>query len=199
MTEYTEHLIKAPRRDATDKFRYVWLVIVPLIAILSQVYIPRLERAQPYLWRFWRHLTRKGRVTIYDRTWYGRVHVELIERFCAEADWMRAYSEINDFESQLAAANTVLCKYWLQISKDEQLRRFKDRAHTEFKHFKITDEDWRNRKKWELYQSAAADMVEHTSTDVAPWTLIEANDKRFARVKVLKTLCRRIERALDGL
>jgi polyphosphate:AMP phosphotransferase len=155
------------------------------------------ERAQPYLWRFWRHLPRKGRVTIYDRTWYGRVLVERIERFCSEADWMRAYSEINDFEEQLERADVVLCKFWMQISRAEQLRRFRERERMRFKRFKITPEDWRNRKKWSLYQSAAADMIERTSTRSTPWTLVEANDKKFARLKVLETVCKRIERALD--
>ena len=157
------------------------------------------ERAQPYLWRFWRNLPRKGRVTIYDRTWYGRVLVERIEGFCSETDWMRAYSEINDFEEQLERSAIVLCKFWMQISREEQLRRFKQRERMRFKRFKITPEDWRNREKWSLYQSAAADMIEHTSTTSAPWTLVEANDKKFARVKVLKTICKRIERALDRL
>jgi polyphosphate:AMP phosphotransferase len=157
------------------------------------------ERVQPYLWRFWRNLPRKGRVTIYDRTWYGRVLVERIEGFCSAADWMRAYAEINDFEEQLERSNTVLCKFWMQISRDEQLRRFREREHMRFKRFKITPEDWRNRKKWDLYQSAAADMIESTSTRSAPWTLVEANDKKFARIKVLKTICRRIERAFDEL
>lgn len=157
------------------------------------------ERAQPYLWRFWRNLPRKGRVTIYDRTWYGRVLVERIEGFCTEADWMRAYSEINDFEEQLARSSTVLCKFWMQISREEQLRRFKERERTRFKRFKITPEDWRNREKWDLYQTAAADMIERTSTTSAPWTLVEANDKKFARIKVLKTICKRIERAFDEL
>jgi polyphosphate kinase 2 (PPK2 family) len=157
------------------------------------------ERAQPYLWRFWRHLPRKGRVTIYDRTWYGRVLVERIEGFCAEADWMRAYAEINDFEEQLERSATVLCKFWMQISREEQLRRFKERERMRFKRFKITPEDWRNREKWDLYQSAAADMIERTSTGSAPWTLVEANDKKFARLKVLKTICKRIERAFDKL
>ena len=157
------------------------------------------ERAHPYLWRFWRHVPRKGRVTIYDRSWYGRVLVERIEGYCSEADWMRAYAEINEFEQQLERSNTVLCKFWMQISKDEQLRRFKAREGTRFKRFKITDEDWRNRKKWDAYQSAAADMIGRTSTDIAPWTAVEANDKKFARVKVLKTICKRVERALDEL
>ena len=155
------------------------------------------ERAQPYLWRFWRHLPRKGRVTIYDRTWYGRVLVERIEGFCAETDWMRAYAEIKDFEEQLDRSAIVLCKFWMQISREEQLRRFKERERMRFKRFKITAEDWRNREKWDLYQSAAADMIERTSTASAPWTLVAANDKKFARIKVLKTVCRRIERAFD--
>ena len=157
------------------------------------------ERAQPYLWRFWRHLPRKGRITIYDRTWYGRVLVERIEGFCSEADWMRAYGEINDFEEQLVRSDTVLLKFWMQISKEEQLRRFREREKTRFKRFKITDEDWRNRKKWDLYQNAAADMIERTSTEISPWTLVEANDKKHARIKVLRTVVRRIEQALDEL
>jgi polyphosphate:AMP phosphotransferase len=157
------------------------------------------ERAQPYLWRFWRHLPGRGRLTIYDRTWYGRVLVERIEGFCAEADWMRAYAEINDFEEQLIRANTLLVKFWMQISKDEQLRRFKQRERTRFKRFKITEEDWRNREKWELYQDAAADMIERSSTEIAPWTLVEANDKKFARIKVLKTVVQAIEAKLAAL
>ena len=156
------------------------------------------ERAQPYLWRFWRHLPRRGRFTIYDRSWYGRVLVERVEGFCAEADWMRAYSEINDFEEQLVLNRTVLAKFWLQIDKDEQLKRFKLRKKTSFKRFKITAEDWRNRKKWDAYQVAADEMIQRTSTSLAPWTLVESNDKFHARVKVLKTLVQRIEIALDG-
>jgi polyphosphate:AMP phosphotransferase len=155
------------------------------------------ERAQPYLWRFWRHVPRKGRITIYDRSWYGRVLVERIEGLCAEADWMRAYGEISDFEEQLAANGAIVLKFWLQISKEEQLRRFREREATRFKRFKITAEDWRNREKWSAYQEAAADMIERTSTDRAPWTLIEANDKYHARVKVLSTLVQAIESALD--
>ncbi len=112
------------------------------------------ERAQPYLWRFWRHLPRKGRVTIFDRSWYGRVLVERVEGFCSEADWMRAYGEINDFEEQLVRHETVVVKFWLAISKDEQLRRFKEREKIGFKRFKITDEDWRNREKWDAYEQA---------------------------------------------
>ncbi len=154
------------------------------------------ERAQSYLWRFWRHLPMKGRITIYDRTWYGRVLVERIEGFATEADWMRAYSEINDFEEQLSRNGAVVCKYWLQISKDEQYRRFKEREKTRHKQFKITEEDWRNRKKWDEYQVAAADMIERTGTSYAPWTIVESNDKLHARIKIIKTLCERLEAAL---
>jgi AMP-polyphosphate phosphotransferase len=156
------------------------------------------ERAQPYLWRFWRHVPRKGRITMYDRSWYGRVLVERIEGFCGEADWMRAFAEINEFEEQLARNGAVLAKYWLQISKDEQYRRFKEREKTRFKHFKITSEDWRNREKWDAYQLAAADMIERTSTPHAPWILVEADDKNHARVKVLSALVHALEGALEA-
>jgi polyphosphate kinase 2 (PPK2 family) len=164
--------------------------VVPIAAPTEE------ERAQPYLWRFWRHLPRTGRVGIFDRSWYGRVLVERVEGFCAETDWLRAYAEINDFEHQLVNAGAVVIKFWLQISADEQLRRFKEREETEFKRFKITEEDWRNREKWDEYVSAVCDMVDRTSTGLAPWTLVEANDKNFARVKILKTVCERLEAAL---
>ncbi len=164
--------------------------VVPIAAPTEE------ERAQPYLWRFWRHMPRRGRVTIFDRSWYGRVLVERVEKFCSEADWMRAYHEINDFEAQLARNHIVVVKFWLAISKDEQLRRFEERKKTGFKRFKITDEDWRNREKWEDYEQSICDMVDRTSTSLAPWTLVEANDKNFARIKVLKTLCQRIEAAM---
>ena len=154
------------------------------------------ERAQPYLWRFWRHLPAQGMFTIFDRSWYGRVLVERVEGFCGEADWMRAYGEINDFEEQLSLHGMVVCKFWLAISKEEQIKRFKARENVEFKRFKITAEDYRNRKKWEPYEQAVADMVDRTSTQSAPWTLVEANDKYFARLKVLKTIVRRLEEAL---
>ena len=153
------------------------------------------ERAQPYLWRFWRHVPRQGRYTIYDRSWYGRVLVERVEGFCAEADWMRAYAEINDFEEQLARNGAVVLKFWLQISKAEQHKRFKEREKTRFKQFKITPEDWRNRAKWAGYQAAASDMIERTSTTHAPWILVEANDKYWARVKILKALVKAVEAA----
>jgi AMP-polyphosphate phosphotransferase len=157
------------------------------------------ERAQPYLWRFWRHLPRKGRVTIFDRSWYGRVLVERVEGYCSEADWMRAYSEINDFEAQMVRHHLLVIKFWLTITKDEQLQRFEAREKTGFKRFKITEEDWRNREKWEEYEMAVCDMVDRTSTKLAPWTLVEANNKYFARIKVLKTLCEQIEAKLQYL
>ncbi|MBM9538733.1 hypothetical protein JWG43_16800, partial [Desulfobulbus alkaliphilus] len=145
------------------------------------------------------HLPRKGRVTIFDRSWYGRVLVERVEEFCTEADWMRAYSEINDFEAQMVRHHLLVVKFWLTITKDEQLKRFEERERTGFKRFKITEEDWRNREKWEEYEKAVCDMVDRTSTKLAPWTLVEANDKYFARTKVLKTLCEQIEIKLQQL
>jgi polyphosphate:AMP phosphotransferase len=154
------------------------------------------ERAQPYLWRFWRHLPRRGRFALFDRSWYGRVLVERIEGFCHEADWMRAYGEINDFESALVRHGTVVVKFWLTISKEEQYRRFRERQKVPFKRFKITKEDWRNRKKWGAYELAVCDMVDRTSTTTAPWTLVEANNKYFARIKILRTLCEAVEEAL---
>ncbi len=154
------------------------------------------ERAQPYLWRFWRQIPRRGHLAIFDRSWYGRVLVERVEGFCSEYDWMRAYSEITDFENQLAKHKTIVIKFWLQISKDEQLRRFELRQQVSFKRFKITEEDWRNREKWDDYELGVCDMIDRTSTDFAPWTIVEANDKNHARIKVLKTVCDRIKNAL---
>ncbi|HEY2774292.1 MAG TPA: polyphosphate:AMP phosphotransferase [Candidatus Binatia bacterium] len=154
------------------------------------------ERAQPYLWRFWRQLPHRGRIAIFDRSWYGRVLVERVEGFCPEEAWMRAYGEINDFEVALVSARTVLVKFWLAISKEEQLRRFQEREEIPHKRFKITDEDWRNREKWDAYEQSVCDMVDRTSTEEAPWTLVEADNKLHARIKVLKTLCRAIERGI---
>ena len=175
--------------EAMDARQYQ---IVPVAAPTDE------ERVQPYLWRFWRHIPRRGRVTIFDRTWYGRVLVERIEGFCKEDDWLRAYAEINDFEHALVQSGAIVVKFWLQVSKEEQLRRFKEREKTEFKRSKITDEDWRNREKWDAYAQAVCDMVERTSTGRSPWTLVEANDKNHARVKVLKTVCEKIESVLEG-
>ncbi|MBI3527729.1 MAG: polyphosphate:AMP phosphotransferase [Betaproteobacteria bacterium] len=164
--------------------------IVPVAAPTEE------ERAQPYLWRFWRQVPRHGRFAIFDRSWYGRVLVERVEGFASEFDWMRAYPEINDFEQQLEDNGAIVIKFWLAISKEEQYRRFKERQKTAFKRFKITPEDWRNRKKWDAYEKAVCDMVDRTSTDIAPWTLVEANDKLHARAKVLRTICDRMEAVL---
>jgi AMP-polyphosphate phosphotransferase len=154
------------------------------------------ERAHHYLWRFWRHLPRAGRVTIFDRSWYGRVLVERVEALATPAEWMRAYAEINQFEDQLIGDGTVLVKYWLHITKDEQRRRFKARQESPIKSWKITDEDWRNRKKWDDYEQAVGEMVERTSTHGAPWVLVPANDKNYARILVLRTACQRLRQAL---
>ncbi len=155
------------------------------------------ERQHHYLWRFWRHIPRAGRVTIFDRSWYGRVLVERVEGFATSAEWRRSYAEINDFEQQLADHGIVLCKFWLHITPEEQLRRFKERETIAYKRWKLTDEDWRNRERWGKYEEAVDDMIERTSTAYAPWTLVEGNDKRFARIKVLHTLCDRLEEHLE--
>jgi polyphosphate:AMP phosphotransferase len=156
------------------------------------------ERAQHYLWRFWRHLSRAGRVTLFDRSWYGRVLVERVEGFASEEEWRRAYAEINEFEQQLTRHGIVLQKYWVHITKDEQFKRFKERETIPHKQWKLTEEDWRNREKWDAYEIAAHDLVEHTSTNAAPWILVEGNDKPYARVKVITTLCNRLEEALKN-
>ena len=149
------------------------------------------------MWRFWRHLPRAGFITLFDRSWYGRVLVERIEKFATKGEWKRAYAEINDFEEQLVESNAVVIKFWIHISKEEQLKRFSARENTPYKRWKITDEDWRNREKWDEYEDAVDDMVQLTSTAAAPWTLVEGNDKRFARIKVLKTCCHFLEEALS--
>lgn len=154
------------------------------------------ERAQHYLWRFWRRLDRAGRVTFFDRSWYGRVLVERVEGFASDAEWTRAYGEIVDFEEQLVEHGIVLVKFWLHITPEEQLARFKAREEIPWKKWKLTKEDWRNREKWPQYDQAVNDMISHTSTAAAPWTLVEGNDKKFARVKILRTLVDRLENAL---
>ncbi len=143
------------------------------------------ERAQHYLWRFWRHLPAQGKVAIYDRSWYGRVLVERVEGFATEPAWRRAYREINEFEEELKDGGIVVVKFWLQIDAEEQMERFKARESTAFKRFKITPDDWRNREKWPAYETAVHEMIEKTSTGVAPWHLIGANDKYSARLQVL--------------
>jgi len=155
------------------------------------------EKAHHYLWRFWRHLSRTGRFMIFDRSWYGRVLVERVEGFATDLEWRRAYAEINAFEQQLVAYGIVLVKFWLHVSPEEQARRFQSRADFPYKRWKLTDEDWRNREKRGRYELAVNDMIERTSTPIAPWVLVEAEDKRYARIKVLKSVCESLELALD--
>jgi polyphosphate:AMP phosphotransferase len=174
--------------SALDARQYV---TVPIAAPTDE------ERAHPYLWRFWRRIPPQGGIAIFDRSWYGRVLVERVEAFASVADWLRAYGEINQFEEQLTSGGAIIVKFWLQVSKAEQLRRFRAREKVSFKRFKITHEDWRNRGRWNDYEKAVCDMVDRTSTEIAPWTLVEAEDKNYARVKVLKTIVRRLEDALD--
>ena len=152
------------------------------------------ERAQHYLWRFWRHVPRAGRVAVFDRSWYGRVLVERVEGFASAAEWGRAYDEINDFERQLTDHGAVVVKYWLHITKAEQERRFKERARSPYKSWKLSEEDWRNRAKWDAYEVAVNEMVARTSTEAAPWHLIAANDKNAARLEVLTVACNALRR-----
>ena len=155
-----------------------------------------IERAHHYLWRFWNKLPRAGAVSVFDRSWYGRVLVERLEGFATEAEWGRAYNEINDFESQIVRRGMLLLKFWLHISKEEQLARFEARAQSAYKHWKLTDEDWRNRELWDAYEMAAHDMVQFTGTGEAPWVLVEGNDKLYARLKVLKSVIEGLEKLL---
>lgn len=151
------------------------------------------ELARHYLWRFWTRLEKDGHFTIFDRTWYGRVMVEPIEKLTPQERVDMAYQEINEFEHQLTEWGAVVIKFWINIDKDEQYRRFKEREETPSKQWKITEEDWRNREKWDEYEKAVDRMVELTSTNFAPWTIIEGNDKKYARIKALKTICKRLE------
>lgn len=154
------------------------------------------EKARHYLWRFWNRLPKTGHVAIFDRTWYGRVMVERLEGFCSENEWQRAYNEINEFEKELSDWGAVIVKFWVQIDKDTQLQRFTDRQNTPEKQWKITDEDWRNREKWDLYEDAVNEMMKKTNTTYAPWYVLESNDKKYARIKALKIVIDAIEQAL---
>lgn len=154
------------------------------------------EKARHYLWRFWQHLPKAGHVTIFDRSWYGRVLVERVEGFCTRNEWKRAFREINEFEQHVADFGTVIVKFWLQLSLEEQLRRFKAREKTSHKKWKITEEDWRNRKQWQKYEIAAVNMLQQTSTTYAPWTIVEADCKLHARIKALETVAEALETGL---
>lgn len=155
------------------------------------------EKARHYLWRFWNRLPKTGHIAVFDRTWYGRVMVERLEGFCRENDWQRAYNEINEFERELADWGAVIIKFWVQIDKDTQLARFNERQNTPAKQWKITEEDWRNREKWDLYEGAVNEMLQKTNTTYAPWHILESNDKRYARLKALRIVIESIEKALD--
>ena len=155
-----------------------------------------IEKAHHYLWRFWRAMPKDGHVAIFDRTWYGRVMVERIEGFCTTEEWKRAYKEINDMEKDLHDAGAIVIKFWMHIDKDEQKKRFTERQDNPEKQWKITDEDWRNREKWDQYEEAVNEMLMRTSTDYAPWVVVEGNDKYYARIKVLKTVVDAIEKRL---
>ena len=154
------------------------------------------EKNRHYLWRFWTRLPKDGHIAIFDRTWYGRVMVERLEGFCTENDWQRAYNEINEFEKELYDWGAVIVKFWVQIDKETQLNRFTDRQNTPEKQWKITDEDWRNREKWDLYEDAINEMIQKTSTEFAPWHILESNNKHYARLKALKTVTEEIEKVL---
>ena len=154
------------------------------------------EKHRQYLWRFWTRLPKTGHIAIFDRSWYGRVMVERLEGFCTEVDWKRAYDEINEFERELTDAGTVVIKFWVQIDKDTQLARFTERQNTPAKQWKITDEDWRNREKWDAYEEAVNEMLERTSTENAPWHILESVDKKYARLKAIRIVMDAIERAL---
>lgn len=157
----------------------------------------REELSHHYLWRFWRRIPKDGHIAIFDRTWYGRVMVERIEGFCSESEWKRAYREINEFEQELKRWGAVLVKFWVDVDKDEQLKRFKEREENPQKRWKITDEDWRNREKWELYESAVDEMFRRTTTEAAEWTVLESNDKLYARIKALEVIISAIEKNLS--
>ena len=164
--------------------------VVPIAAPTEE------ERAHHYMWRFWRQLPRKGEIRLFDRSWYGRVLVERVEGFASEAEWGRAYEELNDFEALLDQGGLPVIKFWLQIDAEEQLKRFEARGQTPYKKYKLTDEDYRNREKWDLYQQAAHDMVARTNTSYAPWYVISANDKKHARLTALEVVCDRLEARL---
>jgi polyphosphate:AMP phosphotransferase len=189
--------------DAAGKgsaIRRVTQAIDPRLFHLHQFAAPTDEEAaHHYLWRFWRKLGRDGSFTLFDRSWYGRVLVERVEGLATESEWQRAYGEINRFEAQIIDHGTVFLKFWIHISKDEQYRRFKEREKIPRKQHKITEEDWRNRDRWRDYEVAVHDMVTHTSTGFAPWTLVAGNDKRHARIQVLKAFCEQLQQGLNSL
>ncbi len=167
-----------------------------LVRVYSVVKPTPEENQHHYMWRFWTKLPSRGQVAIFDRSWYGRVLVERVEKFCTEAEWKRAYREINEFERQLADDGAIILKFYLQITKEEQLDRFKRREADPYKHWKISEEDWRNRRHWDQHNEAAEEMFEKTSTDHAPWIVVPANFKWYARVRVVKSVADRVTKIL---
>lgn len=157
------------------------------------------EKVRHYLWRFQKNIPKTGHIAVFDRTWYGRVMVERIEGFNTETEWKRAYNEINEFEKELSDWGAVIVKFWLQIDKDEQLARFKERENTPSKQWKITEEDWRNREKWDEYETAVNEMLRYTSTQYAPWHIIESNNKYYARIKAIETVVDAVSAALENV
>jgi polyphosphate kinase 2 (PPK2 family) len=155
------------------------------------------EKLHHYLWRFYPKFPRKGHITIFDRSWYGRVLVERVEKFCREDEWHRAYHEINSMEERMARSGVVIIKFWLHIDQDEQLRRFEEREKSDYKNWKITEEDWRNREKWDDYNLAVNTMIRKTSTPEAPWTIVPANNKYYARIFTIKTVIEAIEKKIQ--
>jgi polyphosphate kinase 2 (PPK2 family) len=186
--------------DAAGKggaIKRVTATLEPRGFTVSSFSVPRgEEKTHHYLWRFWRALPRTGHLGIFDRSYYGRVLVERVEQFCSDEEWRRAYREINEFEAHQTSIGMVIQKFWLHISPEEQLRRFRDRERDPFRAHKMTEEDWRNRARWKEYAAAVEEMLEKTSTASAPWTIVEADDKLHARVKVLKTLADAVEKAV---
>jgi len=178
-------------RRVTEKIDPRGYVVYPIAAPKGD------DATHHYLWRFWRRLPEAGQLAIFDRSWYGRVMVERIEGFCHEAEWKRAYREINDFERQLVDFGTILFKFWLHLGKEEQLGRFEARSDDKLRSWKLTDEDWRNREKWDQYEEAVNEMLLKTSTVTAPWTVVEGNSKLYARIKVLKTLVDKLSHELQ--
>lgn len=169
-------------KRATEKLDPRGYVVYPISAPQGE------DKTRHYLYRFWRRLPEKGQIAIFDRSWYGRVLVERVEGFCTEEAWKRAYKEINSFERQLRDFGAIVGKFWIHITREEQLKRFEERKQTGYKAWKLTDEDWRNRGKWSAYEEAVNEMLLKTGTRTAPWTLVEGNDKYWARVKILSTL-----------
>ncbi|MBI40845.1 MAG: hypothetical protein CMF59_14705 [Leptospiraceae bacterium] len=184
-------------KDAAGKGGAIRRMTSPMPPVLYRV-IPvaapePFEKKRHYLWRFWRQMPPPGRLAIFDRSWYGRVLVERVEGFASAVEWSRAYEEINSMELSLHRSGTHIAKFWLQIDQKEQASRFEARANSPLKQWKFTEEDVRNREKWPEYEQAVQDMLDRTDTNYAPWHLIEANDKRFARIKVLRTVLSLLE------